>query len=555
MTITSVVAPAEGEGFATDLIGSVHHPLSKTAFGAEGAVELVSDTNPLPVWLTNGTAVQVGGNIVVTSSALPTGAATETTLAAINAKLPALQSAVPDAGTAAQPCREVGQDTIVVSFVASGSGLRTDKMSQLQLGTGMVVSQANGSLVLTTGTTANSEFLARSVSTWKGANIASFRHILSQRIANQNFVFMVGDLVGEGLSFTINSATSVTVTVPGHSFVAADAGQFIFLGGISGANGIPGRYAIASVVAGVSITFTVASWPASGSGTLDLFGYNSARIQFSGTTATNGTFQTQRRGWQSETDTAINCNTTASPGHMVQLTNTGRDIYVQDMLTASSTVAASTARGSRYDSIPDDQTAMYFFIWSYNGSTAPASTTTWTVGGWSVETFSNLPVFLAGNRMQGSTPPMPVFTYGNQNVSIAGTNTPTLAAGTNLAADVGMQYRANATGAAFGAHLVSAASTNLTVVKASAGRLVGWSLANTNAAWRYVKFHNQTTTPTAGSGVVRTIAIPPNGRAEGSFPGGIAFTTGIGMSTVTGAADSDTTAVNLNDIVGDIFYA
>jgi hypothetical protein len=132
---------------------------------------------------------------------------------------------------------------------------------------------------------------------------------------------------------------------------------------------------------------------------------------------------------------------------------------------------------------------------------------------------------------------------------------PAFPAGANAIGDVGVQYRANATGAASRLHLVSAATTNATIVKASAGRLVGWAFSNTNAAWRYVKLHNQATAPTAGSGVVQTIAIPPNGRAELHITGGVGFATGIGLTTVTGAADSDATAVGLNDIVGDLFFA
>lgn len=130
-----------------------------------------------------------------------------------------------------------------------------------------------------------------------------------------------------------------------------------------------------------------------------------------------------------------------------------------------------------------------------------------------------------------------------------------LIAGSAAIGDVGTQYRANATGAASGAHIVSAATTNATIVKNAAGRVVGWSLANTNAAWRYVKLHNQTTTPTAGTGVVRTIALAPNSVSNIHLDGGIAFTTGIGLTTVTGAADADATAVGLNDIVGDLYFA
>jgi hypothetical protein len=54
---------------------------------------------------------------------------------------------------------------------------------------------------------------------------------------------------------------------------------------------------------------------------------------------------------------------------------------------------------------------------------------------------------------------------------------------------------------------------------------------------------------------VRTIAIPPNGVNTLNIEGGIAFATGIGLTAVTGAADADTAAVGLNDIVGDLYFA
>ncbi|MFK5165316.1 hypothetical protein, partial [Propionibacterium freudenreichii] len=69
----------------------------------------------------------------------------------------------------------------------------------------------------------------------------------------------------------------------------------------------------------------------------------------------------------------------------------------------------------------------------------------------------------------------------------ANIGTGSLAAGTNLVGDVGFQVRANATGAATIANVVSAATTNPTLVKASAGRILGGTLVNTNAAIRYLK--------------------------------------------------------------------
>ncbi len=130
----------------------------------------------------------------------------------------------------------------------------------------------------------------------------------------------------------------------------------------------------------------------------------------------------------------------------------------------------------------------------------------------------------------------------------------TLAAGTALAGDVGVQYRATASGLS-AAHIVSAATANATNVKNTAGKVHGWHLANTNAAWRYVKLHNLATAPTAGASVARTIAIAPNSVSRFFSEGGITFATGIGYTTVTGAADADATAVGLNDIVGELFWA
>lgn len=130
-----------------------------------------------------------------------------------------------------------------------------------------------------------------------------------------------------------------------------------------------------------------------------------------------------------------------------------------------------------------------------------------------------------------------------------------LDAGTNLMGDVGIQYRANATGASSKFHLVSATSANASIIKASAGRVIGWHISNTSASWRYVKLHNQATTPSSGVGVVQTIGIPPNSTVNYSQGGGIAFTTGIAMTTVTGASDNDSNAVAIQELIIDIFFA
>jgi hypothetical protein len=157
-----------------------------------------------------------------------------------------------------------------------------------------------------------------------------------------------------------------------------------------------------------------------------------------------------------------------------------------------------------------------------------------------------------------ATEPIPAAQIsGTQPVSgtvTANIGTGSIAAGTNLIGDVSMQVRANATGAMTGHHIVSAATTNVAQIKATAGRVYGWCLSNTTASWRYVKLHN-VASATAGAGVAQTIGIPPNDKAVCSLPHGIAFTTAISRSVVTGAADADATATGATDVVGDIFFA
>lgn len=138
----------------------------------------------------------------------------------------------------------------------------------------------------------------------------------------------------------------------------------------------------------------------------------------------------------------------------------------------------------------------------------------------------------------------------------ANIGTGSIAAGTNAIGDVGLQVRANATGAATTSHLVSAATTNAANIKNAAGRVLGWSAVNTTGVFQYVKLHNSATAPTAGAGVFMTIAIPPNSvnNCPPTLPG-IAFSAGIGRTIVTGSADTDATATTAGAVIFDLFYA
>lgn len=393
----------------------------------------------------SGTFFQATQPVSAAALPLPSGAATETTLvavevdtsaiatsaSAINGKLAALATRVLDNEASGTPVRAIGQEIWNVSFSEVGASVISNQLVTPQIGTGVSYNQAFGSLNIVAGTSTNAEFFTRSVTSWRGAMRLKFSIIASQRIVNNNLAVMLADLIGEGLTVTINSATSITVAQSGHAFTSTSVGQFVHVGKIVGAAGVPGRYAIASVVAGTSYTLTVAGWPASGSCTATIFGHSYVRNLVTGTTATAINVDAQRRGWATG-DTAATINTTASPGTIITCELTGREVFWADQLRATTTTPAVVVRANRVENIPDDNLDLYLFVWSFNGTTAPASSTTWTISFLSIEKFANMPVYIQGNRANGAMNPLPVSQSGTVTVTgtVTGTVTSNIGTGT-----------------------------------------------------------------------------------------------------------------------------
>lgn len=104
------------------------------------------------------------------------------------------------------------------------------------------------------------------------------------------------------------------------------------------------------------------------------------------------------------------------------------------------------------------------------------------------------------------------------------------------------------------AQVISAASTNATSVKGSAGVLTSIAAANNFTSWRYLKLHNIATAPTAGAGVVATYGIPPGGSINVPFPSGLSFSTGIGVTITGGIAAADTTAIGASEVAVSLAF-
>ena len=96
----------------------------------------------------------------------------------------------------------------------------------------------------------------------------------------------------------------------------------------------------------------------------------------------------------------------------------------------------------------------------------------------------------------------------------------------------------------------SAATTNATSIKASAGTVYAVTASNINAAARFVKLYNLAAAPTVGTSVP-AITIPIPAASEVSInlgPLGMRFGTGIALAITGAATDADTTAVAANEI-------
>jgi len=426
------------------------------------------------------------------------------------------------------------------SKAIAANGVDPTQFTQIgPLGTGIGYSQTGGNLVLTSGTTANSEVILRSNESFDGNLELRWQTILSQRIVNQSFVVELVDVIGDNLQLTANSATSATVTfgLGQNPFTAVNVGQSLSIGAIEGLAGIPARYAIASV-SGDTVTFTVSGWPSSGSGSCSLFGLNFVRCVYAGTTATQMNFDTQRNGYNSG-DTTATISTTASAGHMGIAQVSSGYAALLDQLVASAATLPTTIRASRVVNLPDEDADLFLQIRIVNGSTAPASTTTWTVGMTAVYDFRTANVTINDIRPQGPSAVIPT-TIASGTVTTVSTVTALTTVTTS----------GTPTAPATPYILNSLATTNIALILTGTSGLHAFYATNTGATPAFVKLYNKATAPVLASDVPAMILPVP--AAAAGFPGvatlpighqGFRFALGLGIAITGAVADNDTTAV------------
>lgn len=158
---------------------------------------------------------------------------------------------------------------------------------------------------------------------------------------------------------------------------------------------------------------------------------------------------------------------------------------------------------------------------------------------------------------QSDMSPLPPSTQAVSGTVTANIGIGALAAGTNAIGDFGMQYRANATGAATLTNINCPATPAPQQLKSGAGRLLGLFLYNTSASTRWVKIFNlASASVTAGTTSATTeIGIPAGSQLEMKMEGGAAFSTGITVMVTAGAGLTNNSAVTLADVTGFSLHA
>lgn len=106
---------------------------------------------------------------------------------------------------------------------------------------------------------------------------------------------------------------------------------------------------------------------------------------------------------------------------------------------------------------------------------------------------------------------------------------------------------------------LSTAAVQSTAVKASAGMVYAIEFFNIGATPMYVRLYNQTSAPAGGdnANIVWRGVIPGNTAGAGfvkTWDKGLEFSTGIGMRCTGAIADTDTTALAANTVIGNIDY-
>ncbi len=100
-------------------------------------------------------------------------------------------------------------------------------------------------------------------------------------------------------------------------------------------------------------------------------------------------------------------------------------------------------------------------------------------------------------------------------------------------------------------HRVNTGTDNVNI-SANPSELIRFKGFNVHTSVVYAKFHNTAGTPTIGSGIVLTVAMPPGVPVNEAI--GLPFSTGLGLTLTTDLADGSTNVPPTGTVITDTKY-
>ena len=405
-------------------------------------------------------------------------------------------------------------------------------------------------------------------------------------------------------TISVQDSTGATVNVqapPAYSVAGTAATDVITVQGIAGAvpQPVSGSITVANASLAVTGAFYQATQPVSGT------------VSVSGTVPVSGTFwqATQPVSIATMPSTPV----TGTFWQTTQPVSIAATVAISAASLPLPTGAATSAKQPTLGTAGTASTDVITVQGIASGVAQPVSGTFWqTTQPVSIATMpttpvtgtfwqATQPVSLTSTTITGSVSVTGTFWQATQPVSLA-TNTPTIAAGSAIIGKVGIDQTTpgttnlvsigtngtvainaalptgantigavniaasqtiavtQATAASLAATVTpvtptpfalnSAATTNATSVKASAGTLFTATVSNSGAAAAFLKLYNLATAPTVGTSVpVLTVPVPLSGIVSLNLGhSGHRFATGIALAITNLVADTDTTAVAANQV-------
>lgn len=260
-------------------------------------------------------------------------------------------------------------------------------------------------------------------------------------------------------------------------------------------------------------------------------GNNLCSWRLNGATATQGVYEVKNLSGSVQTSGAVTITTTASQAILEM------EAFADEAWFHSRVLDSASGRANSYvkhRDIPDPNATYKVRIRAVNGGTAPASTTTLSALFVLVNDYAELTAEITAGRGNMAAGQGIAVSY---LPAVTGTVTATPANGTSHT-------------------LNSAASTNATSVKTTAGNLFCITASNLAASARYLKIYAKASAPTVGTDVpIMTVPLPATSVIVlnlGSV--GMRVNTGIAYAITGAISDTDTTVIGAGEVKLTLTY-